>query len=245
LLNIAHRGASGEFPENTLRAFSAAIDAGAQMCELDVQLTCDGAAVVIHDDSVDRTTDGRGAVASMSLEQIRRLDAGRRFGARFAGERVPTLAEVIELTRGKCALNVELKGAAVEAEVCRLLQAYDVVGDTIVSSFDWNALAAARKIDPALPLGVLTDRRGDAMLQAAARLNAVSVHPRYDLVSAALVEKAHREGFKVLVWTIDNVARMRRMIRLGVDGIMTNYPARLAALMAEEKAEPGCRRRWR
>jgi glycerophosphoryl diester phosphodiesterase len=212
------------------------MDAGAQMCELDAQLTADGFAVVIHDDTVDRTTDGCGAVAAMSLAEIRRLDAGGRFDAAFAGARVPTLQEVIELAKGRSALNVELKGAAVESEVCRLLRAHEVVSDTIVSSFDWNALAAARKIEPALGLGVLADRRADAMLEAAAHLHALSVHPRYDLVSEALVERAHREGFKVLVWTIDNVARMRRMVALGVDGIMTNYPARLAGMLAAEKA---------
>ncbi len=142
MLIIAHRGASGEFPENTLPAFAAAIEAGAQMCELDVQLTRDGAAVVIHDETVDRTTNGTGAVAAMSLAEIRRLDAGVKFGARFAGTRIPTLEEVLTLVRGRCALNVELKSAGVEREVCRLLRAHEALSSTtIVSSFDWDALA--------------------------------------------------------------------------------------------------------
>ncbi len=231
MLNIAHRGASGDFPENTLVAFAAAIEAGAQMCELDAQLSADGVAVVIHDDTVDRTTGGRGAVAAMSLAQLRGLDAGRKFGAAFAGARIPTLEEVIVLTKGRCALNVELKGANVQSEVCRLLRAHGVTNDTIVSSFDWNALAAARQIDPGLRLGVLADRNAAAMLQAARRLGAVSVNPRYDLVSPALVKQAHDERLQVLVWTVDKPARMRAMIELGVDGIMTNYPARLAKLL--------------
>jgi len=231
LLNIAHRGASGDFPENTLVAFAAAIEAGAQMCELDAQLSADGVAVVIHDDTVDRTTGGRGAVAAMSLAQLRGLDAGRKFGAAFAGARIPTLEEVIELTKGRCALNVELKGAHVQSEVCRLLRAHGVTNDTIVSSFDWNALAAARQIEPGLQLGVLADRNAAAMLEAARRLEAVSVNPRYDLVSPALVKQAHDERLQVLVWTVDKPARMRAMIELGVDGIMTNYPARLAKLL--------------
>jgi glycerophosphoryl diester phosphodiesterase len=231
LLNIAHRGASGDFPENTLVAFAAAIEAGAQMCELDAQLSADGVAVVIHDDTVDRTTGGRGAVAAMSLAQLRGLDAGRKFGAAFAGTRIPTLEEVIELTKGRCALNVELKGANVQSEVCRLLRVHGVTNDTIVSSFDWNALAAARQIDPGLRLGVLAERNAAAMLQAARRLGAVSVNPRYDLVSPALVKQAHDERLQVLVWTVDKPARMRAMIELGVDGIMTNYPARLAKLL--------------
>ena len=230
-MNIAHRGASGEFPENTLAAFAAAIEAGAQMCELDVQLSADGVAMVIHDDTVDRTTDGKGAVSSMSLAELRRLDAGCKFGAAFAGARIPTLDEVLNLAKGRCALNVELKGAGVESEVCRLVRAHHAFADTIVSSFDWDSLAAARKLEPALRLGVLADRRADAALQAAAHLRAASVNPRYDLVTAAMVKRAHDAGLKVLVWTIDKPARMRRMIAMGVDGIMTDYPARLAALL--------------
>jgi glycerophosphoryl diester phosphodiesterase len=231
LLNIAHRGASGDFPENTLMAFTAAIEAGAQMCELDVQLCADGTAVVIHDETVDRTTGGRGAVATMTLDEIRRLDAGARFGPAFAGARVPTLDQVLELVKGRCALNVELKSAGVETEVCRLLRAHGAIADTIISSFDWESLGAARALEPAVGLGVLADRRADAMLAAAARLHAVSVNPRYDLVSRAMVDQAHQAGFKVLTWTIDKPARMRRMIATGVDGIMTNHPARLAALL--------------
>ncbi len=115
MLNIAHRGASGTFPENTLSAFRAAIDAGADMCELDVQLTRDGTVVVIHDDTVDRTTDGNGEVAELTLEEIKRLDAGAKFkGGALKDERIPTLDEVFALTTGKCGLNIELKGAGVE-----------------------------------------------------------------------------------------------------------------------------------
>ena len=173
---------------------------------------------------------------SMTLAQLRCLDAGRRFGASFAGTRVPTLEEVVELAGGRCALNVELKGAGVQDEVCRVLREHGAIGDTIVSSFDWNALAAARKIEPGLRIGVLADRRCDAMLEAAAQLRAVSVNPRHDLVTGGLVQAAHGAGFKVLVWTVDRPARMRQMIAAGVDGIMTNYPARLAALMAADSS---------
>ncbi len=136
------------------------------------------------------------------------------------------------LAKGRCALNVELKGAGVEGEVCRLLRAHDALADTIVSSFDCDWLEAARQLEPALGLGVLADRRADAMLEAALRLRAVSINPRYDIVNEAMVTRAHEAGLKVLVWTIDKVARMRRMIAMGVDGIMTNYPARLAALLS-------------
>ena len=232
MLIIAHRGSSREFPENTLPAFAAAIDAGARMCELDVQLTRDGAAVVIHDDSVDRTTDGTGPVAAMTLAEIRRLDAGINFGAAFAGTRIPTLEEVLMLVRGCCALNVELKSPGVEHEVCRLLRAHERVNDTIVSSFDWDALAAARRLEPDLGLGILAETNPEAMFETAMRLHAASVHPRFDLVTPPMVERAHRAGLKLLVWTVDSVADIKRMMSLGVDGIMTNYPGRLAAILA-------------
>ncbi len=238
-MNIAHRGASGDYPENTLVAFAAAIEAGAEMCELDVQLSADGVAVVIHDDTVDRTTDGRGAVASMTLAQLRRLDAGRRFGSRFTGARIPTLDEVFGLAKGRCALNVELKAAGAEREVCRLARAHGALAETIVSSFDWPALGAVRKLEPAMGIGVLADKNPDAMLEEAVRLGAVSVNPRYDMVTRALIERAHQAGLRVLVWTVDRAARMRRMIAMGVDGIMTNYPARLAALLAADCARVG------
>jgi glycerophosphoryl diester phosphodiesterase len=232
MLIIAHRGSSGEFPENTLPAFAAAIDAGARMCELDVQLTRDGAAVVIHDDSVDRTTDGAGAVAAMTLAEIRRLDAGFKFGGAFTGTQIPTLEEVLMLVRGRCALNVELKSPGVEHEVCRLLRAHQRMDDTIVSSFDWDALAATRRLEPGLGLGVLAAGKPEAMFETALKLHAASVHPRFDLVTPPLVEQAHRAGLQLLVWTVDNTADLKRMVSLGVDGIMTNYPGRLAAMLA-------------
>src|ERR1700683_255950 len=121
VLNIAHRGASGRIPENTLRAFATAIDAGAQMCELDVQFSRDGALVVIHDDTVERTTDGRGAVRLMTLAELRLLDPGIRFGREFKDERIPTLEEVMALADGRCGLDIELKGAGVERGVCELI----------------------------------------------------------------------------------------------------------------------------
>src|SRR5260370_17184395 len=140
------------------------------MCEVDVQLTRDGIAIVIHDETVNRTTNGVGAVAAMSLAELRALDAGIRFGAAFAGTRVPTLEEVLTLAKGRCALNVELKSADVEREGCRLLRAHGAISETIVSSFDWDALAAARGLGASLPLGVLADKPPDALLAAAALL---------------------------------------------------------------------------
>jgi glycerophosphoryl diester phosphodiesterase len=228
LLNIAHRGASGTFPENTLSAFRAAIDAGADMCELDVQLTRDGAVVVIHDDTVERTTDGNGEVAKLTLEELKRLDAGAKFkGGAIKGERIPTLDEVFDVTSGKCGLNIELKAAGVEAQVAQIMQARDALGDSIVSSFDWDYLKKIQQLHFNIRVGLLADEKPVDLMMNAVAMRAHSINPRWDMVTADLCKAAHERGLKVYTWTVDADARMRALIECGVDGIMTNYPERL------------------
>ncbi len=230
-LNIAHRGASGTFPENTLRAFVAAIDAGADMCELDVRLSRDGVAVVIHDETVDRTTDGRGAVAAMTLESLKRLDAGARFAPEFRGERIPTLDEVFKLTAGRCGLDVELKVAGVEAAVCGIIRSHRALETSMVSSFDWNALGRARAIEPALRVGLLAENRPQRLLEAAVAMKADAVNPRFQMVNAEFCFAAHARGLKVYAWTVDAPGAMRALIASGVDAIATNYPERMRKLL--------------
>jgi glycerophosphoryl diester phosphodiesterase len=231
VLNIAHRGASGRFPENTLAAFGAAIKAGAEMCELDVQLTRDKALAVIHDATVDRTTNGRGAVAELTIAEIKRLDAGAKFGAAFSGEQVPTLEEVFELTEGRCALNIELKAEGLEHRVCELIKARRAFATTIVSSFDWDALGRIRHIAPEIRVGLLASRWPARVLGAATAMAADAIHPRYEIVTEDLCIAAHARRVNVHTWTVDDPAVMRAMIAHGADGIMTNYPERLRALM--------------
>ncbi len=229
--NIAHRGASGTFPENTLAAFRAAIELGAQMCELDVQLTRDRAVVVMHDDTVDRTTDGHGAVADLTLEELKRLDAGVRTkdGAR-RGERVPTLDEVFQAVAGRCALNVELKEAGFEREVAAIMHKWHAAGDSMVSSFDWKALETMRSVEPEIRAGVLAEKGAEKMIGAALRMRAYSVNPRFDMVTREFCDRAHQQGLVVLTWTVDAPELMRYLIDAGVDGIMTNYPERMRSL---------------
>jgi glycerophosphoryl diester phosphodiesterase len=231
-LNIAHRGSSGIHPENTLTAFLAAADEGAQMCELDVQATRDGAVVVMHDETVDRTTNGHGAVAQLTLGEIQRLDAGAKFDARFSGERIPTLDEVMTALRGKLGLNIEIKEGAVERQVCDLMRARDALTTSMVSSFEWKALEAVRAIDPAIRVALLAEKNPAALLDAAVAMRAYAVNPRYDMVDAAFCREAHGRGLQVLVWTVDAPAAMRILIDAGVDGIMTNYPVRLRDVLA-------------
>jgi glycerophosphoryl diester phosphodiesterase len=232
ILNIAHRGASGTAPENTLTAFRAAIAAGAAMCELDVQPTRDHALVVIHDDTVDRTTDGQGAVKEMTLAELKRLDAGARFAPR-RDEPIPTLDEVFAATADQCALNIELKSGQVEEEVVALMRKWKALETSMVSSFDWVRLARVRELEVAVRIGVLAEKNLPRMFDAAAQLSAYAVNPRYDLVTSELCNTAHARGLKVLVWTVDVPELMRLLIGCGVDGIMTNYPARLQEVLSE------------
>lgn len=232
-LNIAHRGASGRFPENTLTAFRAAIDAGADMCELDVQSTRDGVVVVMHDETLERTTDGYGPLAALTLAELKTLNIVSGPGRAPAGERVPTLDEVFAVTRGRCALNIELKSEGVEAAVCRAIHGNGELEQSMVSSFDWSALEQVRALEPEIRIGVLADRAANKMLAAASELKAVAINPRFNLVDAALCAEAHRLGLQVYVWTVDDARMMRSLLDCGVDGIMTNYPERLRAVIGE------------
>jgi glycerophosphoryl diester phosphodiesterase len=233
VLNIAHRGASGHYPENTLAAFEAAIEIGVAMCELDVHLTRDGIAIVIHDATVDRTTDAKGAVAAKSFAELQRVDAGIRFGRKFAGQRIPTLDEVFRLTAGRCGLNIELKGVGTEATVCELISTHDAFATALVSSFDWAMLARVREIDSRISLALLGKDRPQNLLDAASEMRAYAINPDVNIVSAGLCTAVHACGLKLYAWTCDDPRRMRRLIANGVDGIMTNYPERLRAVLTD------------
>jgi glycerophosphoryl diester phosphodiesterase len=236
MLTIAHRGASALYPENTLRAFIEAAELGADMCEFDVRMTRDGEVVVIHDATVNRTTDGRGRVAAMSAAAIKRLDAGARFGAEFRGERIPTLAEVAQALGarcgGRCGMDVELKAPGLEARVCDILRGCGAMERAIVSSFDWDQLKIVAQQEPRLRLALLGEKASAALLDAAAAMHAFAIAPRFDIADAALCAEAHRRGLAVYVWTVDDAATMGRLIAAGVDGIMTNNPKRLRELAA-------------
>ena len=232
MLNMAHRGASGTFPENTLSAFRAAIDAKADMCELDVQLTRDGALVVIHDDTVDRTTDGAGEVAELTLAELKLLDAGAKFkNGAVKDQRIPTLDEVFEVTAGKCGLNIELKGGGTEHQVAQIMQARNAFSDSIVSSFDWEYLKKIQQLHFNIRIALLADDKPVDLMINALAMRAHAINPRWDMVTADLCEAAHERGLKVYTWTVDADARMRALAECGVDGIMTNYPERLRTVV--------------
>lgn len=229
----AHRGASAAAPENTLAAFDLALKRQADGIELDVHLSRDGVAMVIHDDTLERTSNGRGRVSAWSAEELQTLDAGRWFSPAFAGERIPTLEQVLQRVGEQARINIEIKSAAAGEAVLALLQCYPRAR-VLVSSFDHRLLARLRERAAALPLGFLVDspwwRRG---LRRALANRAESFHPRQDLVSRPLLQACRRAGIKVYPWTVDAPERQEQLRRLGCDGLFTNLPGPAATSLGD------------
>ncbi len=203
------------------------------MCELDVQLTRDGQVVVIHDDRVDRTTDGAGEVAAKTLAELKSLDAGAKFnGGATRRESIPTLDEVFDAVAGRCALDIELKVPGVEEKVAAIMRAHRAIDSSMVSSFDWNSITVINRIEPEIRFGLLAEKEHDELLARAIEMKAYAINPRFDMVNAELCAAAHRANLKVLTWTVDVPQLMQFLLDAGVDGIMTNYPERLRDVLA-------------
>lgn len=227
---IAHRGYSAAAPENTLASFDAAMGAGADGIELDVTLSADGTPVVIHDDTLDRTTTGSGRVNGTSLEVLRSYDAGAWFDERFAGERIPTLAEVLELARPLELVNLELKGgrsapAQLVARVHALLHEQGDPDQILVSSFDPRLLWKLRRRDRRWRLALLFGQKGTVsrMWRVWARSIGIDMlHPEQQLVEevVSITHAAHR----VNTWTVNDPARAATLDALGVHGVITDDP---------------------
>lgn len=226
-LIVAHRGASAVAPENTLAAFRAAVELGADAIELDVQRTADGHVIIMHDPMLDRTTNGRGPVADRSLRSIKALDAGSWFGPAFAGERVPTLEEAVNLVGGRLGLLVEIKQGprfdeTVEAAVVQVLQQRP--GAYEVSSFDHFSVLRTKALAPELPCGILFEARLIDPFGAAALARADALHLYWTLITPDFVPEAHRRGHMVVAWTVNDEEAMTRLADSGVDAIVTDRP---------------------
>ncbi|MBN1658911.1 MAG: glycerophosphodiester phosphodiesterase [Anaerolineae bacterium] len=238
-LNFAHRGASYEAPANTLPAFLLAAEMGADGIEFDVQLSKDGEVVVIHDFTLDATTNGSGPVAEHTLAELKMLDAGGWFDPDFAGQQIPTLQEVID-TVGDCLLfNVEIKAAGlrdtglVEA-VVRLIEENGLLERVVVSSFNPASLWRVRRQNPAIPIGLLYAPDMPPVLRHAWLHHLVrpdAMHPYYATVSPAYVQWARKLGYRVNTWTVDDPGDMWRLVRMGVDVVITNRPETLALVL--------------
>jgi glycerophosphoryl diester phosphodiesterase len=231
-LVIAHRGASTAAPANTMAAFDKAVELGTDGIEFDVHLSADGVPVVIHDFAVDATTDCSGRVAEMTLAQLKQLDAGSYFDPAHAGERIPTLEEVLQAFGNRLLLNVELKstslrGNGLERAVIALVEKYGLGSRVLFSSFNPFSLRRAKKIAPHIRAGLLYAPNLPLPLShawLAPLFPHEARHPEHTMVDAHYMAWAHRRGYRVNTWTVDDPNEMRRLIALGVDGIITNVP---------------------
>ena len=237
---IAHRGASSSAPENTRAAFDLALEMGARHLELDVELTRDGHVVVIHDDTVDRTTDGSGPVTAHTLDELRRLDAGRWFGPAFAGERIPTYEDVLVRYRGRAHLHTEIKGRAPELSrrTVDLIRRHGMGQEIIITSFQRVRLEEVRAYAPELPTGWLVTDVSETTLAEARRLGLVQLCPRAPLVTRELVQRLHADGFVVRAWGVVTEELMRQVVEAGADGMTVDFPDRLIAWLAAPSSQP-------
>lgn len=222
-----HRGASRDAPENTLPAIELAVSQGADGVEIDVQLSRDGHIVVIHDESVDRTTDGTGQVRDMALDGLRSLDASHG-DERHAGAQIPVLSEVLDLTR-TVMLNIELKNDQVtypglEELVLGTVARHGAAERVLYSSFSQRSVRRLRQLEVSAPVGMLYSRPRPRPVADALAWGATAIHPPARAVRPGLVNRAHRRGLPVNVWTVNDAADVRRMARLGVDAIISDAP---------------------
>ena len=229
-LVMAHRGNSAFAPENTLVAFAQALALGADGCECDVHATADGEIVVIHDATVDRTTDGSGAIGEMTLAQVRALDAGSWKGAEFAGEGVPLLAEVLEAHIGRAVLYVEIKDYECTEQAIEVIDRCNAQEWASLCSFSYDVCVEARKLRPELPVALIYSGGGNPKppyelveLVLAGNLQALSI--THTDVTPELVVRCRQCGVGLWVWTVDDEERLAELDRMRVGNIVSNDPA--------------------
>ncbi|MDM7994896.1 MAG: glycerophosphodiester phosphodiesterase family protein [Acidobacteriota bacterium] len=242
---VGHRGASGHAPETTLAAYRIAIQMGVDAVEADVHRLRDGTLVAIHDANLQRTTNGSGWIADMTLAELKALDAGSWFNKRyprkarpeFAGQQVPTLQEIIDLVKNSSAdLFIEIKDPEryapdFESSLLSLVQTNRMEERTRFLSFSAQALRRIKDLRPSIPTVFLISRRRKDLVETAIDIRADELGIRFGCLQPSMVEKARSKGIRVSVWTVDAEKDMRRMLKMGVDRIITNYPDRLLRLL--------------
>ena len=231
-LVIAHRGASADAPENTIAAFELGLEQGADGLELDVHLSADGHPVVIHDFTLERTTDGAGPVSALRVQQLKRLDAGGWRAGRFRGQRIQTLQEVLERFRDRARFWIELKAGSrlypgIEERVVSMLEIYEVVDRSLVQSFDHDALAVTRSLNQDVQVGALVEAPVGGELLTAGVANAIC--PGANLMTESLLARIRAAGLECYVWTVNEPALMDRLVSWQVNGIITDRPGVLSA----------------
>lgn len=224
LLNIGHRGAKGHLPENTCASFLKAIELGAQGIELDVHLSADGEIMVIHDETIDRTTSGKGWVKQQRSEVLQMYEIDHQF-------RIPTLAEVIDVIAPDYLINIELKAGETAKPVVDLIEKYvrekgRPYDQFLISSFDWVAIEKVREWHAEIPLGVLTSTDLALAIHFAKFIQAETIHPYFHLLTAENTREM-QQNFKVFAWTVNEFEDLQKVKSFGVDGIITDFPDRL------------------
>ncbi|SFE89651.1 glycerophosphodiester phosphodiesterase [Flavobacterium xueshanense] len=225
MLKIAHRGAKGYEPENTFVSFQKALDMQVDGIELDVHLSADGEIIVIHDETIDRTTNGKGFVNALSLHELK---AFRINGT----HEIPTLAAVFDLVNQNCFINIELKSYEVTEKVVSLLEKYVTkkgwkYDRFLVSSFDWNALQQVAFLNDKIPIGVLTETDLDLALAFAKFIQAKSIHPHFHLLTQENTAKMQQKDLQVFPWTINELEDIKKIKTFNVNGIITDFPNRI------------------
>ena len=240
-LIIAHRGASNYAPENTVAAFELAFQQGSKAVELDAKLSSDGQVMIIHDQTVDRTTNGTGIVRDLPLTELKKLDAGGYYGAEFKNEPIPTLDEVFEAVGKKLFINVELTNYAspfddLPTNVAALVRKHNLVNRVFFSTFNPIALYRIKKLLPDVPAGLLMTCGFSGKLSrviTSTFISFQSLHPHYEDISHKLVNKAHRKNQFVFTYTVNRPDDMRQLFQQGVDGIFTDDPPLAQSILNE------------
>jgi glycerophosphoryl diester phosphodiesterase len=239
---MAHRGFSGAAPENTLASFKKAIDIGTDVIELDIQFSKDGYLVVFHDDTLERTTRKIGKVAGLTLQELKGLDAGSWFGPSFAGERIPTLTEVLELTRGRVLLNIEIKkGGQGPYSIIELAdRALDEIKKAkmedriLFSSFDATAVARILEKDGRIPAALISRNPWNSPFDVMEGNRFPILNCRKDTLHAVNLKRARQEGVRIGVWAVNTEEEMERFVSMEVDAIITDHPDRLIQMLQKK-----------
>ena len=225
LLKIAHRGAKGYEPENTLQAFQKALDLNADGIELDVHLSADGQIIVIHDETIDKMTNGKGFVNTLSLPELKAFRIDEKY-------EIPTLREVFNLVAKKCFINIELKNTATLGMVILLIEEYVTkkkwsYDHFIVSCFDWIALKELHTLNKNIPIGVLTETDLNLALAFAETIKAKAIHPYHHLLNSENTKEMQEKGFMVLPWTVNIEEDFQKIKSYNVNGIITDFPDKI------------------
>ena len=225
MLKIGHRGAKGYEPENTFVSFQKALDMQVDGIELDVHLSSDSEIIVIHDETVDRTTNGKGFVNALSLRELNALRIDGKY-------EIPTLKEVFDLVNQDCFINIELKSYEATDKVVSLIEKYVAkkgwkYDRFLVSSFDWNALQQVAFLNDKIPIGVLTETDLDLALAFAKFIQAKSIHPHFHLLTKENTAQMQEKGLQVFPWTINEVEDIQKIKTFNVNGIITDFPNRI------------------